>query len=1484
MGPFRTADCHAPRRFWRHGCAGRVGRVSFGAAPCVLALALLAAGPAVAQQAALPAIPAPLAPWVPWVLADAPDFGCAVRDQASLCRWPGELQLELTARGGEFRQVVQLDRDLHYTLPGGTGRYPERVMVDGKLAPVVTQHGHPAVWLTAGEHRLSGRFLWATLPERLSVPHHTGLVALSLDGQPVPFPRRDGGGQLWLRASKDAKSEGDALAVTVFRRIEDGIPMRLNTFLRLRVSGRAREVNLGQVLLGGSVPISVQSKLPVRLEPTGELRVQVRAGTHEVEVHARFQGNRDGLELGPRGAPMPEREVWVWRADETLRQVELSGATAVDPARTELPAAWKDLPAFALKPGASLFLKTQRRGEPTPPPNQLKVEREMWLDLDGSGFTVRDTVDAKLTSAARLDLLEGELGHVSRRRPNREDLLITRAPAAKGAGEAADDAGAEGHTGVELRMQDQQLVAEWRYPGSASNLPAVAWSHDVQRLSTSLHLGPGYRLLAATGVDDVDRTWLTDWDLFDLFFVLLISIAVARMWGPPVGAVALLTLVLCHQEADAPQLSWLWLIILTAVLRVVPEGRLHRAVFALRWLTVLGLVLIAIPFAVEQARTALFVQLDGGARGASSSAFDLTLSKEGPSTPPSPTSSPPVAQFDRAEEAEAVEEDAPAPLEDVLVPTSSGGGAASSGAVPAPKKSLGDDYGWRGRRAMMQDPEAVVQTGPGVPTWRWQTRRLTWSGPVDRGHRVSLWLLTPPLTRFVSVLRIAFVAGLLLLLLRRGGLSRSGPTSASGDGSRPGAPAGEAGTQAAAAPPAASRRRALAILSLLACPLLALCLPGVSHAQGQGVAAAQAAPPQALLDELRKRLTAPHKCHPNACLSLATLRVEAEPNRLVLTGEVHAQAPTALRLPGPTETWVPARVRLDGKPATIARQDGFLMVRLSPGVHLLQAEGPLPGTENLTLAIPDRPERAEVIGDGWTIDGLRADGSLEGALSLSRELDNSKDAATLEAAALPPWLALTRTVELGPSWTVSTELRRVSPDGQPLVVRVPRLPTESVTESHVEQEGDEVIVRLPRGQDRVRWSSTLKPSDALSLTAAKGRPYSERWTIACGPIWHCELRGIAPLQRMVGGTYKPEIAPWPGETLGVRVQRPEAAPGQSTTVDRAELSVRPGVRILDGELLLTVRSSRGGAQTIGLPAGAKVQALRVRGRPRPLRQEGGEVRVTLEPGEQRVELEFQQPLERALATHVPAVTLGGAAVNATVEVQVPRDRWLLWVSGPTWGPAVLFWPYLLLVVLIGVALGRIGRNPLSSLQWVLLLLGLTQVPAPAALVVVGWFFALHRRGQGAPERRLFHNLGQLGLLFWTFVAMGCLYAAVHAGLLTQPDMQVEGPGSSRSLLRFYVDRFAGSLPTPVIYSAPMWLYRVLMLAWSLWLAASLVRWMPWAFEQFRKDGLWRSPQPPPAAAAAEPGLVATPIRVTPKAAPQPVPSPVPPPKPERDDD
>ncbi len=1347
-------------------------------------------------------VPPDLRPWIEWVLDDRLDHLCPVAEGKAVCLWPGSLRIEVGATGGSFEQRVVSHREIDAPLPGSTAHWPAEVQVDGRPAVVLQSGGRPYLRLAAGEHRVQGRFTWPALPEVVQIPQSTALVRLRVEGRAVPFPRRDEEGKLWLKRSERGQSQGEQISLSVHRRIDDGVPVMVTTRLRLRAGGRAREVELGRVVLQGTVPMALKTELPARLERDGNLFVQVQAGTYTVEILARSEASPDQLVAPKRPAPWPRNEIWVWSADESVRQATISGPTNIDPKRTDLDAQWHSLPAYLLKPGEAMRIATVRRGQPDPPPNHLQIERQLWLDLDGRGYTARDTLTGTLHKGYRLDLLQGDLGHVA---SGETDQLITRSPAS-------------GKPGVELREANLRVVAEWRNEKALDELPAVGWSEDVQKLEATLHLPPGWSLLSASGVDEV-QTWISRWDLFGFFFVLLMSLALARLVGRGWGALGLFTLAICYHEPEAPLGVWFSLLAAVALLRIVPEGRLRTVVRILFGASAVALLLIAVPFAVEQIRIGLYPQIeeryDVGWYGRHilpppSASLNLEVAEE----KPQPGEPEPVDQPEAGGPMPAQQQALPAQVAEkrkvrrLRATAGRGSGASSRDWAAKTDKQAYDGY-LRNLAALQQDPKAVVQTGPGVPSWYWKAVEMSWSGPVARDHRIELRLLSPAVNRLLSFLRVILLGLLAVGLVRAA--RRSAPP-----------PAGSA----ASGPAAAVAAGAALFAAMLAAP-----------------APVRAdVPDKDLRGELQRKLTLPAACYPE-CVSVDSLSLSVDRDILRLTAEVHAGAAGSFRLPGPADAWVPETVQIDGRESAALRlqEDGFVHARVLAGVHRVSMAGPLPPADSLTLTLGDAPHRVAVDAEGWKVDGVREDGRAEQSIQISRLLDVDAE-KRLQSETLPAWLEITRVFVIGTSWEwqVLTSVRRVSPPGSPVVARYPLLPGESVTEKDTLVKKGEVVISLGRDDTELSWSSKLERREQLRLVASREGRVGEVWVLQCGPVWQCRTKGLAPVQHQSGGRWEPVYHPWPGEKLRIAFARPESVAGQSTTIDSAELEVSPGIRILKAGLSLSLRSSVGGVHSISLPEKADIQQLLIDGEASPIRRKGRKLSFTLQPGASNLQVQWQQPGGIGTVQGVPAVDLGRPAVNARVTIELPSNRLLLWAGGPAWGPAILFWGYLLMIVMVALVLPRAPHNPLRRGQWILLGLGLTQVPAPVALFLVAWFFVLAYREQKQLDKRWAFNLFQLTLVGWTVGALGLFFVAVHEGLLVQPDMQVAGAMSSDTSLSWYVDRVAGEMPRAYVLSVSIWFWRIAMLLWSLWLAASLIKWLPWCWRCFSAGGVWRA--------------------------------------------
>ena len=70
-------------------------------------------------------------------------------------------------------------------------------------------------------------------------------------------------------------------------------------------------------------------------------------------------------------------------------------------------------------------------------------------------------------------------------------------------------------------------------------------------------------------------------------------------------------------------------------------------------------------------------------------------------------------------------------------------------------------------------------------------------------------------------------------------------------------------------------------------------------------------------------------------------------------------------------------------------------------------------------------------------------------------------------------------------------------------------------------------------------------------------------------------------------------------------------------------------------------------------------------------------------------------------------------------------------------------------------------------------------------------------------------------------------------------MKVTGNGSYNYLYKWYQDNSGEQLPAGTVYSVSMWLYRIAMLAWSLWIVFALINWGRWGWACISQDGLWK---------------------------------------------
>lgn len=1351
------------------------------------------------------AVPPPLRDWQGWVLrgeefrrcpflASAPiQPGQPIDQSAFRCDWPERLSLTVDARGGSFSQRWQIFAPTWVTLPGDTEHWPRDVRLNGAAAPVVEYGGAPSLRLAPGSYAVSGRFEWSSRPESLPVPDRTAIVDLTVDGQRVAQPERPNRA-VWLGKRRTAE-QAAALEVQVYRLVRDDIPVLLETRLRLNVAGDAREEVLARVLPDGFTPVSLTGALPARLERDGTLRVQVRAGSHEVTLLAR--GNGAAAELtrpDTAGAQWARDEIWSFAANDMLRVAAAEGADGIDPAQANVPPEWRQLPAFRMAPGNKLTVVERSRGLANADDNRLSLNRNLWLDFDHGGFTVVDNISGSMRRDWRLDMQAPFT--LASATQNGEQLLVTE--------------GGEGRTGLELRQPRVNLTTVAR-AGAGRAMSATGWDSRFDQVAGTLHLPAGHRLIAATGADSAPGSWWEQWSLWNVFGVLIVVVFVYWTAGRIPAAIAALALLLTYQEATL--YIWLWgnLLAALAIARAAPDGRFQRIARGYRTASFVVLGLALLPFMWWQVRYALYPQLEG--YGFATVGMAAQYNSIAPQEEYAAAATDAAATDAYAESMVMQAPAAAPPIEADIVNEAQ----EKQSADRRVRMNVGKLSGLNSQQVVQRYAAGtVLQAGPGIPAWRYNSYSYKWSGPVEAADHVRFFYIGPVVLFFWRIVGVITLGVLFVwLAVLSFGVQWRPP-----------------GMKAAAAP-----RTTLGIPLLILAAML-------GHAQP---ADAQA-PSGELLTELKTRLTAAPPCAPR-CAEITGARVVVDGDRLEVTLQVSALAPVGVAMPHASDRWQLDDVSVDGRGtlAMLREGDASLWVPLTAGAHTVRLAGRLAAAESIPLAFPQPPRTIDVTSRGWTVSGVNEGRLVAGSLELARERGSKSVGAALAAGSeFPAFVRVERVFNLDLDWTVDNYVARIAPQRAAMSLAIPLVAGESVQTAGVTVRDGNALVGLGAGESSTEWHSGLARADSLEIALPADAARTEVWSFVVNPQWNISFEGFPSVlpEDVNAPVWIFRFIPRPGEKLIVKAGRPKAAGGTTLAIDSVHQTVRVGNRSSLTTLSFSYRSTQGGRHVIQVPEDARVTAVRFDSSPVQLRPEKGELPLSLTPGAHTVEVDWEQSGDVSFRTRPGGVDLRSPASNIAYSIAMPESRWSLFAVGSGVGPAVLYWGEL--VVFIGVAwlLGRWSKSPLRFLEWLLLGLGLSTQSWFVFSLTAVWLLLMRwreERGVQSTSSSLVYNGVQVALALFTALTISVLvFSGIRNGLLSAPDMGVTGPGSGSRSFSWFDDQAAGLLDAPSIWSVPMWIYKVLFLLWAGWMAFALVRWLRWAFNAWKTGGLWRS--------------------------------------------
>lgn len=1413
----------------------------------------------VAQADSL-SIPQELEPWRDWVLHDEKQLDCPWLMQGGVgkvsskdrrwCFWPKRLTIDSEQNSARFRFELNVYRDGLFPLPGSAKHWPTAVKVNGMTASLTDQNNNPMIHLKKGEHVITGKFRWSKPPTVLRVPKQVALI--TLNGKPGTFLNgRDEQLVLSRKSSKQVATQQDSLRLEVYRLLSDGLPMQLETQLHLQVSGKAREVELGLAAIKDSSLLDIRSPLPVRLEANGNLRVQVKPGQYVIRLMTHIAQRQTKFEARSQTKYWPGVEYWSFKQDTNFRTVTLSGAPSIDTAMISIPAQWRQFPTYRLSTTQStpqvksqsgvnyLMLETNLRGDTSTQENRLTIKRDIWLDFDGGAYTALDHIHGAMYQHWRLNTAKGvELGRAT---VNGSPVLVT----------AAKDTDAQ--SGVEIRSQNVQLEAVSRM-NKQTDLLMSGWDTLFDQVSVNLHLPPGWKVLHISGAESVTDSWLTKWDLWDLFLVLVLIALTHKLLGLPIAVLATTMLVLSYKLPESPIVFWPILLALIGLIRVI-SGRWLKGVQIGAAIVSFFMIIAVIGFCVQQLRFAVYPYLEHQGIDTYQDSWGSDYSGGMPSA---------SMQMDEAEE---MMTEPQVEFKGQVRKSLSKAMVSNAYQAPVRKAPVIDLY-------QVSDTDRL-QTGPGLPSWNWNAVQYSRTGPVSADTRVDIYYVTPWMSRLWHVLSAVLVAIFAAVLLSRLWQSWSG---------KPLEPQNESNTETDVKNEKTSvdsSQKGFVFVNMLINSVLAffsalllavLLLPEQSHAETGDF------PPEHILHTLKQRLLQPPECAPY-CAALHSAKLAANADRLEIDFIADVKAPMAIALPGANASssakqvmWQPTQVSVDNRPAVLSRYNKNLILSLEPGSHRIKMRGPLSG-ESVQVAFPRAIHNLSWFSSDWDLEGLVDGRVIGGALQLTakpikkavtvKSAGQREEDAVLVPNAIKPFVIVTRKLVMGKRWELMTQVSRVAPSKGAFSINIPLLKNEQVLSEFIRVKQDTkettedknfALLSFKPNQSVISWNSRLDPVTELTLTALEFDQFVENWRIVPGALWHVSYDGIPPVkQNHSKGPLNPLWKPWANETLTVKVERPEGVEGQIQTIESATLNYNAASDVRSATLNLDIRASQGERFEAGLPEGAKITALYHDGRSLnvPLKNQ---VIVQLKPGLQQVQVDFQlaKPEGFQLVDTTPKIELFNGAANIRIDYQLGRDRWPLYLSGPLIGPAMLIWGVLFVILAAAFILAWVKKQfelplPVSLTGWLLLGIGLSTVNS-FGLIFIALFFILMAMRLKQAEQNGFalwsqnrFNIMQVGLVCLSILASLMIIFAIPQGLLSSPEMQVTGNGSNAFFYSWYQDRVSGSdFPVASVVSVPLFVYRLAMLLWSLWLAMKLVTWVVWAWNAFTAGGSWKN--------------------------------------------
>lgn len=531
-------------------------------------------------------LPAILTPWLNWVKAKNLEELCLLNNaNEKQCVFAPSVEIGENESSFEFKITgTSYLNEFWMKVPSGQSQkvWPENILVNNQKGQVLEKDGFALVKVPKGDFNIIFNINKKELKTNPSL-----LLAqnfLIVKNKTTTQWLAENNQLLWITKNSEVKEEATSAIkseeIRVYRKLTDGIPLRLETRIQIVYSGKEKEMFLGKVLPEDFKLLQIQSDVSINQREDG-FYIKVTSGEHWLTFNSYSFSNTKNI-ISKDLIKGIESEFWSIQNDVNIRQTEIKSVQAVDPKQVFVPQDWQSLPAYNVKD--TVVLETLRRGINLEENLSYRTSRTSWYGFNHGTMLHLDNMTFNNEGKSFLGF-ENNVTPKEFSISNQPQMIVEN----------------EKKQGIVLRQG--QYPAKLNAQTSTEFNPKFISDSKQNLENWSLTVAPRHRLLHATGVDKAINSWTDSWNLYTIFAIFLITLGFYKLFGLPLALLSFSSIFLFQSN---PFLSWtIWpmLLLLMALLKVLPiKNKFTKLVRYTTTIMVVAVSFIFITFTVQETR------------------------------------------------------------------------------------------------------------------------------------------------------------------------------------------------------------------------------------------------------------------------------------------------------------------------------------------------------------------------------------------------------------------------------------------------------------------------------------------------------------------------------------------------------------------------------------------------------------------------------------------------------------------------------------------------------------------------------------------------------------------------------------------------------------------------------------------------------------------------------------------------------------------